>query len=360
MNRTTFPTGGAFYQTLKQRVDKYFQITKKKKSGNLSMYVKTAIILAWLAASYVLLVFFSASFIMALITAFFVAQGFVLVGFNIMHDANHGSYSEKKFVNRIMGWTLDLIGGSSQLWKQKHNVLHHTYTNVSDLDDDLDTGGLLRLSPSQEWKPWHRMQQWYAFPLYSLLTISWLTFYDFQKLITGRIGSHKMPQTLVRDKLFFLLTKVFYFTYTIVIPLFFHPVLYVLLAFLAIHIVTGITLAVVFQLAHTTAATDFPEADSESGKLPEDWATHQVHTTADFAPGNRILGWYLGGLNYQVEHHLFSRICHVHYPALSRIVKKTCEEYSIAYRAFPSMRSAFVAHWKFLRDLGRPPAATAG
>lgn len=322
------------------------------------MYVKTAIVLLWLAASYVLLVFFSASFIMALITAFFVAQGFVLVGFNIMHDANHGSYSERKGINRLMGYTLDLIGGSSHLWKHKHNVLHHTYTNVAELDDDLDTGGLLRLSPEQEWKPWHKFQQWYAFPLYSLLTISWLTFYDFQKLFTGRIGNHKLPQTLLRDKLFFFLTKVFYFTYTIAIPLFFHPVLHVLLVFLAVHIVTGITLAVVFQLAHTTPATEFPAADANSGKLPEDWATHQIKTTADFAQNNPVVSWYLGGLNYQVEHHLFSRICHVHYPALSKIVKQTCDEFSIRYHSFPTVRAAFMAHWRFLRDLGQRPAPT--
>ena len=357
MNRITFPGGSAFYQTLKQRVDDYFQTSRKSKAGNASMYVKTGIILLWLAASYVLLVFFSASFIMALITAFFVAQGFVLVGFNIMHDANHGSYSERKGINRLMGWTLDLIGGSSHLWKHKHNVLHHTYTNVADLDDDLDTGGLLRLSPTQEWKPWHKFQQWYAFPLYSLLTISWLTFYDFQKLFTGRIGNHQLPQTLLRDKLFFFLTKVFYFTYTIAIPLFFHPILHVLLGFLAIHIVTGITLAVVFQLAHTTPATEFPEANADSGRLPEDWATHQVKTTADFAPNNPVVSWYLGGLNYQIEHHLFSRVCHVHYPALSEIVRQTCEEFSIRYQSFPTVRSAFMAHWRFLRDLGKQPAA---
>ena len=139
------------------------------------------------------------------------------------------------------------------------------------------------------------------------------------------------------------------------IPLFFHPVLHVLLGFLAIHIVTGITLAVVFQLAHTTPATEFPTADAESGKLPEDWASHQVNTTADFAPNNPVVSWYLGGLNFQVEHHLFSRVCHVHYPALSKIVKQTCEEFSLSYHSFPTVRAAFMAHWRHLRDLGKQP-----
>lgn len=359
MNRISFPPGNSFYQTLKSRVDKYFVHARKSRTGNASMFVKTGIILVWLLASYVLLVFFSASWLMAMITAFALAQGFVLVGFNIMHDANHGSYSRSKTVNRIMGWSLDLIGGSSMLWKEKHNVLHHTYTNVHDLDDDLLTGGLLRLSPHQDWKPWHRFQILYAFPLYSLLTISWLTFYDFQKLLTGRVGSHRMPKTFASDRLFFVFTKLFYVTYTLAIPLFFHPVWHVLLVFLGIHLITGMTLAVVFQLAHTNFSTSFPEADSESLKLPVDWATHQVITTADFAPRNRLARWYLGGLNFQIEHHLFSRICHVHYPALSTIVRSTCQEFSIHYQSFPSLTSAFLAHVRFLREMGRRPASIA-
>ncbi|MCB1137134.1 MAG: acyl-CoA desaturase [Leptospiraceae bacterium] len=360
MDRISFPQSNSFYQTLKARVDDYFRESRKQKTGNASMYIKTAIILAWLVTAYVLLVFFSASFLMAIITAFALAQGFVLVGFNIMHDANHGSYSRNKTVNRIMGWSLDLIGGSSMLWKQKHNVLHHTYTNVHDLDDDLLTGGLLRLSPRQEWKPWHRFQLWYAFPLYSLLTISWLAFYDFQKLITGRVGAHRMPNIGALQRLFFFSTKLFYVAYALALPLFFHPVLHVLLVFLAIHLVTGLSLAIVFQMAHTNSSRSFPQAKPESGMLPDDWATHQVITTADFAPNRPLAAWYLGGLNYQIEHHLFSRICHVHYPALSRIVRSTCREFSIDYQSFPSIGAAFLAHVRFLRQMGRPPEALPG
>ena len=356
MTRTTFPRSGTFYPTLKQRVDEYFQKNSKKKTATTSIYLKAALILGWLVASYVVLVFFSSNLIIAVLAGFAMAQGFVLVGFNIMHDANHGSFSSNKWINRSLSWTLELIGASSQMWKQKHNVLHHTYTNVGELDDDIDTGGLLRLSPHQPHKPWHRFQRWYALPLYSLLTIYWLGYTDFKKLFTGQIGAHRIPATSLRDKILFFLTKLFYFSYALFIPLYFHPVLYVLLGFLAVHMVTGVTLAVVFQLAHTTPATGFPQANEDSGELPQDWAVHQVQTTADFAPNNVLATWYLGGLNFQIEHHLFTRICHVHYPAISKIVKETCEEFSIRYNRFPSVRKALAAHWNFLGAMAQKPA----
>lgn len=356
MNRINFPQTGDFYKVLKDRVNQYFRENRKPKTGNFFMYLKTAIIFAWLAGSYTFLVFFADSFLWAALGAVAMAQGFILVGFNIMHDANHGSYSQSKTINKILGWSLELIGGSSQMWKQKHNVLHHTYTNLDDLDDDIDTGGMLRLSPHQAWKPWHRFQRWYAFPLYSLLTIYWLSYTDFKKLITGRIGAHTMPETTVRDRLFFVGSKIFYFSYAVAVPLFFHSALHVLIAFLAIHMMTGLTLAVVFQLAHSITSSEYPLPDSASGQLPEDWAIHQIRTTADFAPGNPVATWYLGGLNYQIEHHLFSRISHVHYPAISKIVAQTCEDFSLKYNQFPTLGSALAGHWRFLGQMAVPPA----
>jgi linoleoyl-CoA desaturase len=323
------------------------------------MIAKTALILAWLAVSYVLLVFFSTSLIMAVLSAYALAQGFVLVGFNIMHDAIHGSYSRNKTVNRILGYTLDLVGGSQMLWRQKHNLLHHTYTNIEPLDDDLQTFGLLRLSPEQRRRPWHRFQHLYAFPLYSFLTLSWVTYADFQKFFSGRIGPYRLPKPKVSDALLFFLTKIFYFTYMLVLPLLFHPLLHVLVTFVAIHLVLGLTLSVVFQLAHAVEGAAFPQPAPDTGHLEREWAAHQVETTVDFAPRNRLATWYLGGLNFQVEHHLFSRICHVHYPRLRPIVEDTCRELGVRYTCYPTVRAALAAHYRFLRALGRRPLQTA-
>jgi linoleoyl-CoA desaturase len=309
-------------------VEQYFVERGLSKTGNWRMVLKTAIILGSLATSYVLLVFFSASLLMAVITALAISQIVVLIGFNIMHDSNHGSYSKSKRLNRLMGFTMDLIGGSHLLWRQKHNILHHTYTNIHELDDDLNSTGLLRLSPDQRLRPWHRFQHFYALPIYSLLTLSWVTYTDFKKFFSGRIGSYQLREMSASEGTLFFLTKIFYFVYMIGIPLLFHPVLYVLIAFVAIHLMVGLTFSVT------------------------EWAIHQVETTANFAPKNRFAAWYLGGLNFQIEHHLFPEICHMHYPKISKIVKETCRDFSIAYVSYPTVRSAIAGHYRFLRTLG--------
>ena len=356
MRKVSFPVRGEFNKTLKGRVEQYFAERGLSKSGNWRMLLKTAIILGSLATSYVLLVFFSASLLMAVITALVISQIFVLIGFNIMHDGNHGSYSKSKRLNRLMGFTIDLIGGSHLLWRQKHNILHHTYTNIDELDDDLKSAGLLRLSPDQKLRPWHRFQHLYAFPVYSLLTLSWVTYTDFKKFFSGRIGSYKLRKISASEGTLFFLTKIFYFVYMIGIPLLFHPVLYVLIAFVVIHLVVGLTFSVTFQLAHTLEGNTFPIPDHDTGGIDNEWAIHQVETTANFAPGNSLAAWYLGGLNFQIEHHLFPEICHMHYPQISKIVKETCRDFSIVYVSYPTVRSAIAGHYRFLRTLGRNTA----
>lgn len=355
MQKISFASKVNFYTILKKRVDRYFIEKGISKTGNWKMFLKTAVILGWLAVSYLLLVFFSTSLIMAAISACALAQGFVLAGFNIMHDANHGSYSKNKRLNNLMGLTLDLIGGSRMLWKQKHNILHHTYTNIDELDDDIHSDGLLRLSPRQNWRPWHRFQHFYAFPLYSLLTLSWITFSDFKKFFTRRIGEYQLRKSSVGETILFFLTKLFYFGYMLILPLLFHPLLHVLVAFVSIHLILGFTLSIVFQLAHTVEGTAFPGPDAKTGNIENEWAIHQVQTTVNFAPRSKLAAWYQGGLNFQIEHHLFSNICHIHYPAIGKIVKKTCQEAGISYISYPTVRSAVVGHYRFLRDMGRKP-----
>ena len=356
MRKVSFPVRGEFNKTLKGRVEQYFAERGLSKTGNWRMLLKTAIILGSLATSYVLLVFFSASLLMAVITALVISQIFVLIGFNIMHDGNHGSYSKSKRLNRLMSFTIDLIGGNHLLWRQKHNILHHTYTNIDELDDDLKSAGLLRLSPDQKLRPWHRFQHLYAFPVYSLLTLSWVIYTDFKKFFSGRIGSYKLRKMSASEGTLFFLTKIFYFVYMIGIPLLFHPVLYVLIAFVVIHLVAGLTFSVTFQLAHTLEGNTFPVPDHGTGGIDNEWAIHQVETTANFAPGNSLAAWYLGGLNFQIEHHLFPEICHMHYPQISKIVKETCRDFSIAYVSYPTVRSAIAGHYRFLRTLGRNTA----
>ena len=139
------------------------------------------------------------------------------------------------------------------------------------------------------------------------------------------------------------------------LPLFFHPLLHVLIAFVGIHLVLGFTLSIVFQLAHTVEGNTFPAPHKETGNIENEWAIHQVETTANFAPRNKLAAWYQGGLNFQIEHHLFSNICHIHYPAISKIVEETCHELGISYVSYPTVRSAISGHYRFLREMGKKP-----
>jgi len=360
VQKIRFSAQVGFHETLQKRVHQYFTASKLPRTGDWRMFLKAGICLTWLATSYVLLVFFATSLITSILTAFALAQGFILVSCNIMHDGAHESFSKSKKINWLMGCTLDFIGGSQMLWRQKHNLLHHTYTNINALDSDLHKSGMLRLHPEQQWWPWYRFQHIYAFPLYSFLSLLWVTFSDFRKFFSGRIGSYKLRKYTALDVSLFFLTKLFYGGYAVVLPLFFHPFLHVLIAFVAVHLIFGLTLSIVFQLAHALESTTFPTPDPHTGTIKNEWAIHEVETTANFAPRNTLLTWYVGGLNFQIEHHLFTKICHMHYPAISTIVRETCQEFSLPYVCYPTFGSAIAGHYRFLKTMGRRPADAGG
>lgn len=355
MQKISFPKKGDYYSELRKRVDLYFSDKGLKPTGNWKMYLKTFFIITIFVSSYISLMFFSNTISQALISAFFLAQSFVLIGFNIMHDGNHGSYAKSKLVNKIMGYSMDLIGSSRTLWKQKHNVLHHTYTNIDGMDEDLETFGYLRLSPNQEWKSRFKLQYIYAVIVYSFLTLSLIFAGDFKKLWTGKVGTQKIKKVKFTEQLFFYGFKSLYFGYMIILPLFFHSFLHVVFFFLFVHFILGLTLAIVFQLAHTVEPNTFPLPEKQSGNIDNEWAIHQVETTANFAPKSKLAAWYMGGLNFQIEHHLFTNVCHIHYPEISKIVQQTSREYSINYTTYPTLFSAIGAHFKFLKRLGKGP-----
>lgn len=270
-----------------------------------------------------------------------------------MHDSVHGSFSKSKVLNKVLGYSLNMMGGSQRLWYHKHNVLHHTYTNIAGVDTDLETRGLLRLSPNQQWRPWHKFQVYYALPVYCFLTLSMIVFTDYQKFFSNRIGPYKMPRATTSETNLFFITKIAYFFYILVLPMLFHPILYVIISFLLVHFILGLTMSVVFQLAHTVEENDFPLAIIPENIIENEWAIHQVETTANFSPHSRFANWYMGGLNFQIEHHLFAKISHVHYRKISNIVQKTCTDFGVAYTSYSNMFSAFWTHIKFLWEMGK-------
>ena len=249
------------------------------------------------------------------------------------------------------------MGGSSYLWDWKHNTIHHTYTNITGHDDDINLGFLARLSPHQRHYWFHRLQGIYLWALYGLLAIKWHFIDDFQQIAVGRIGDRKIPRPKGMDLVVFITGKALFFSMAFVIPMLLHPVLPVLVTYAIAAFVSGIVLSIVFQLAHCVEEADFPmPVTSPTGvsEMATGWAVHEVQTTVDFSRGNRLLGWYVGGLNYQIEHHLFPKICHVHYPELSAIVEDVCREFGVRYAAHRSFLSALASHYRWIAAMGRP------
>jgi linoleoyl-CoA desaturase len=168
--------------------------------------------------------------------------------------------------------------------------------------------------------------------------------------------NHVYPKMSAVDKITFWAGKLFYIVTMFALPLLVFPWWQVLIGFMLVMLTVGLVMGVVFQLAHINDQAAFPEPVGSPQHVDNEWAVHQVETTADFAPHNGPLSFYIGGLNYQVEHHLYPHICHLDYPRIAPIVRATCEEFGIRYNCYTTWRQAFAAHWNELRLLGQKPA----
>ena len=355
LQRVRFPARHSFHTDLVRRVEQYFEGTGRSRHGGWMIGAKAAALIAWLAASYAILMFVPLHAWQAALLSVSVGLAMAGVGFSVMHDANHGGTSSSAHVNGLMSFTLDLLGASSFLWRLKHNVMHHAYPNVEGLDPDIEAGSpLLRLAPWQPRGAHHRFQHLYVWLLYALFPLQWWFVDDLRELATGRIGGRQFPPARGRTLLVALAGKALFIGWAFVLPALLHPSWELVLLWALALFTLGNVLATVFQLAHCVGGAEFI-----GSRVETDWAEHQVATTVDFARGNALLGWYLGGLNFQVEHHLFPRVCHLHYPALSRIVEETCRTHRVHYRCEPSLHGALAAQWRWLRRMGSASAQRA-
>jgi linoleoyl-CoA desaturase len=276
------------------------------------------------------------------------------IGFNVMHDACHGSFSTKSWVNEIFGLTNNFLGGNAFMWKLKHNIIHHTYTNVDGVDDDINNMPFMRQCSSQAWKPMHRFQSAYMFILYGFTSL-FMFFMDYIKYFSKKIYTTPLKKMNLTDHVIFWGGKLFFIAFYIVLPIMVLGWQGWLVGFVISQGTLGLTLALVFQLAHVVEHAEFETAGVDPVKIENEWAIHQVKTTANFAFSNKLVTWFVGGLNYQIEHHLFPRISHIHYPAISRIVRETCEQFELNYIYFPSTRAAIASHVRFMHQMGQRP-----
>jgi linoleoyl-CoA desaturase len=358
--RLVFGRDNAFQKEARRRVDEYFRTSGRRQRDCPAMYLKTVLMLTTFTASYALLVFVVDTWWQALPLAILLGLSVAAIGFNIEHDGSHQAYSDHAWINRMMAMTLDLVGGSSYVWHWKHSVVHHTYVNITDHDADIDVAPFGRLSPHQKRSNFHRWQQYYLWPLYGLNVIKWHLYDDFRDVILGRVGSTRMPRPKRWELVGFIGGKALLFTLALGLPLVFHPAWIVLLFYVGTLSFAGVIVSVVFQLAHCVEEAEFPLPLQHQQSMENAWAVHQVETTVNFSRRSRLQSWLLGGLNFQIEHHLFPRICHVNYPALSLVVEQTCRDFGLQYREHRSFAAGLLSHFRWLRHMGAVRNSAAG
>ena len=348
-----------FSVTLNKRISEYFKQNKKNRYGNSEMVFKTFFMLLLYFGSYLLIVTNVVESIpLLLVMVILMSIGAAGIGLSVMHDANHGAYSNKKSVNHLIGRSMELLGGSSFNWKVQHNIMHHTYTNVHEADEDIDPRGVLRFSPHTRWKKIHRYQYIYAWFLYGLMTIVWLFYKDFHRLARyGKLGMiSRQKSNNWKEWSILIGSKLIYIGYVFLIPLLTTSLAWwqIIIGVVIMQYCTGFILAIIFQPAHVIDTAEFPLPD-EANELEHNWAVHQLYTTTNFGNKSRIFSWYVGGLNFQIEHHLFPNICHVHYRKIAPIVKETAREFGLPYKSSKTFLGALNGHMKQLKQLGKKP-----
>jgi linoleoyl-CoA desaturase len=342
-----------FQQDLKKRVHQYFIDQNKPTTGNFGLYFKACFFFFLYVGLYIHLVYFTPPNWQAMIECVFLGLSTAGIGFNIMHDGGHGSFSKNKTLNNMAAFSVNFVGASAIMWNMKHNIIHHTYTNIDGVDDDIEIKPYLRMCRTQPLRPLHKFQHYYFWFLYTFLHILWIFLSDYQKYFSGKIGIIPIKKMSFREHVTFWVAKIAYIILYMAIPIYLLGFSKWFIGFLITSMVTGFVISIVFQLAHTVEETEFPVIDENTHHIENEWAIHQIHTTANFATKSKLVSWLVGGLNFQVEHHLFPKISHIHYPAINNIVKQTCNDYGLHYLENPSLAKAIISHVHHLKRMGR-------
>ncbi len=351
--KLSFESGGAFIAETRRDVERYLSSRGTRFRGRVELYAKAVVALGLIVASWTTLMFAGPGLLLALACLVGLAVGATLTAFCVMHDANHGSYFRTRRLNHLVGWTADsVLGMSSYAWRVKHNVAHHTYTNVDGYDDDITQMPLARFMPVQAPRPWYRLQHLYIWPLYGLMGLRWQTIGDLAALFRGRIGRSALRVPGGWDLLGLVGGKAVFVAWALVLPMLVYPWWTVLAAYFVFSALVSLTMAVTFQLAHCVEEADFVSAEQLTVER-RIWAVHEVEATVDFCPRNPVLTWMLGGLNFQIEHHLFPGVPHTHYARIAEIVQRNAQRHGIRYTVHGSLRAALRSHYRHLRSMGR-------
>ena len=347
------PIQKQFVAVVNKNVNDYFNENKLSQKGDFSMYFKAIVMLSTYIIPFIILLVLPINPGLAILLVIFMGIGEAGIGMSVMHDAAHGAFSRKSWVNNFFSSTIFLLGTNKFNWKIQHNILHHTFTNIFGYDQDIETKAVIRLSPHAPLKKIHKFQYLYAFFFYGLMTLSKLVSDIGQLLEFNTSGiteeqSHNKTKEIIK----LIIIKIIYFSVILGLPLYFSSYNWwqILIGFAILHSTAGIIMSTIFQMAHVVESTDQPLPNSD-GIIENEWVVHQLKTTSDFAQNNIFLNWYVGGLNFQIEHHLFSNICHIHYRKIAPIVEKTAREFGFTYNVNQTFFDALTSHIKRLKTL---------
>ena len=354
--RTT-PPKELFVKALRKNIYGYFKDNNISKHANMEMNIKMVLAFVFWFGVYALIISDVLSSNLWLLFGAWSLLGFanIFIAFAIAHDAIHDAISSKPWVNKLLARSMDFVGGNSYLLRQMHGE-HHKWVNIHEIDVTLETHGLFRFTPHEPWKPMHRFQHFYVPFLYSLAQFHWVTFKDFKWFFEeSHIGNEKNIKHPPKEYAVLFISKLLYHGLTLILPLIFLSVSWwiIVIGWFSIHILSGVTFALIFQCTHIYSGTTYPWPDDD-GNIENNYAIHVIDTTKDFSRKNRIGSWLMGSINIHVVHHIFPDVCHVHYPKLTPILKKTCEEYGLEYKEFDTFAEAFAAHIGMLKHLSTP------
>lgn len=345
-------TNSPFFKSLKKKVNNYFLEKKLTKTGGRKLFLKSSLIVLSALTIFSVLVFFTPSTLFSVVLCGLFGFNLAAIGFNIMHEGGHGSFSKYKWLNNLSAYSLNLLGGTIHFWKQRHNIDHHTYTNIEGMDHDIDVK-FMRMHKEQPRHWYHKFQHIYWVLLYGISYMAWILYQDFEKYFSIKMRKADEQRKLdIKEHLIFWLTKITYISVYLILPVLLVGWIKTLIGFIIVSVVCGFSISIVFQLAHVVEGTQFPQPDEQTNKIQKEWAVHQLNTTANFATKNKIVSWFLGGLNFQVEHHLFPGISHIHYPDINKLVKETCQEFNVTYLEHRTMGKAFISHILHIKKLG--------
>ncbi len=316
------------------------------------MYFKSLVITTWTLTAWSIILFGPANIGIKMLGCIALGMGVAAFGMSVGHDANHGGYSSSPTVNRWIGFCYDIIGVSSFLWKFRHNQLHHVYTNIEGYDNEIEGDGVVRLSPHAEHKAHHRLQHVWIWLIYPFIPFYWYM-RDVQRMIFKQpYQGHELPPMQPLDYVMFWGGRAIGLTFFIGIPFAVgYSPLAIAIGLSIAYLTYGAIVVEIFMLAHVLEEVEFPKPNPDSNQIEDEWAIFQLKTTADFAPRNAFLNWYVGGLNYQAVHHLFPQICHIHYPQLAPIVAEVSKEFGVNYVVYPTLKDAVASNYRWIRSM---------